>query len=136
MRLGKVGGNYDKQVTSYIAPDFGLQDYGYGYALAKTILEAKDPATAWIAMNDRLVIGALSYLREQKIRVPDDLSLVGFDNLDIAAWYDPPITSVDQVIPKVFRESVARLVASIQVPQNNTSIEDWILPKLIIRKTT
>jgi DNA-binding LacI/PurR family transcriptional regulator len=59
LRLGKVGGNYDKQVTSYIAPDFGLQDNGYGYALAKTILEAKDPATAWIAMNDRLVIGAL-----------------------------------------------------------------------------
>ena len=68
--------------------------------------------------------------------MPDDLALVGFDNLDIAAYYDPPITSVDQVIPEVFRESVARLVSSIQVPQSNTCTEDWILPNLIIRKTT
>lgn len=134
--LDKVQGDYDTQVTSYTAPDFGLQDYGYGYALAKIILDARDPATAWIAMNDRLVIGALSYLREQKIRVPDDVSLVGFDNLDIAAWYDPPITSVDQVIPKVFRETVARLVDSIQDPPSDGGTEEWILPELIVRKTT
>ncbi|MDA0347094.1 MAG: LacI family DNA-binding transcriptional regulator [Verrucomicrobia bacterium] len=134
--LEKFKGDFASQVSSYTAPGFGLQDYGYGYSLAKTVLDIKDPATAWIAMNDRLAIGALSHLRERKIEVPEKLALVGFDNLDISSWYDPPLTTVDQVIPKLFREVVARLVSSINEPLKNATSIDWIFPELIIRKTS
>lgn len=133
--LAKNKGDYSSQVRSYTAPGFGFQDCGYGYSLAKTIFEAGDPATAWIAMNDRLAIGALTFLREQRIRVPQDLSIVGFDNLDISPWYDPPLTTVDQLIPKIFTEAVSKLRESIQDPALIKLSNDWILPELIIRKT-
>ena len=134
--IEKQGGEYDVHVQSYMESGFGFQDYGYGYSLAQTILRAEDAATAWVAMNDRLAIGALSYLREQGIRVPQDIAVVGFDNLDITPWYDPPLTTVDQVIPKIFREAVARLIQSIQDPESICDTDDWILPELIVRKTS
>lgn len=134
--LDKYFGDYDAQVCSYTAPDFGLQDYGYGYRLAEMVLQTGRLETAWIAMNDRLVIGALSFLREQNVRVPEDVALVGFDNLDISSWYDPPLTTVDQVIPRLFREAVARLVLSITDLKEYRVSETWILPELIIRKTS
>ena len=132
----KHGLTYEGSVTSYVEEGFGLQDYGYGHSLAKTVLAKKDPATAWIAMNDRLAIGALTHLREQGIKVPDDLAVVGFDNLDISPWYDPPLTTVDHVIPKIFREAVATLIQQIQSPSNESPSKEWILPEIIVRKTS
>jgi DNA-binding LacI/PurR family transcriptional regulator len=134
--LETFGGDYDSQVNSYTAEGFGLQDYGYGYSLAETVLGSGGSETAWIAMNDRLVIGALSYLRENKVRVPEDVALVGFDNLDISSWYYPPLSTVDQVIPKLFREAVTRLVALFNQPMDIPVSKTWVLPKLIIRETS
>lgn len=132
----KHGSEYETCVTSYVEEGFGLQDYGYGHSLAKTVLEKKDPATAWIAMNDRLAIGALTHLRKKGIAVPEDLAVVGFDNLDISPWYDPPLTTVDHVIPKIFREAVATLIQQIQSPTNDEPAKEWILPEIIVRKTS
>lgn len=128
--------SYAQCVSSYVELGFGLQDYGYGYSLAKTVLEKGDQATAWIAMNDRLAIGALTYLREKGIAVPQDLAVVGFDNLDISPWYDPSLTTVDHVIPKLFREAVATLIKQIQDPSDVNPVKEWILPELIVRDTS
>lgn len=135
--IGRFQGDYSEQVKSYTKEGFGLQSYGYGYSLAKIVQASGDNATAWIANNDRLAIGALSYLREQKIRVPDQRAVVGFDNLDISPWFDPPLTTVDQVVPKIFREAVAKLIQSVRNPARLIEPqEDWIMPELIIRKTS
>ena len=134
--IEKFKGNYTRQVKSYTEVGFGLQDYGYGYSLAKNILSSEDNSSAWIAMNDRLAIGALSYLRERSIDVPEQIAVVGFDNLDISSWYDPPITTVDQVVSKVFREAVDRLIQSVQNSDNCPKEVEWILPELVIRKTS
>jgi DNA-binding LacI/PurR family transcriptional regulator len=132
----KHNARYSESVSSYTEEGFGLQDCGYGYSLAKTILDKGDKATGWIAMNDRLAIGALTYLREKKMRVPEDLSVVGFDNLDISPWYDPPLTTVDHLIPKIFREAVAILIQAVQNPSQTEPIKQWILPELIVRKSS
>ncbi len=132
----KHGASYDDCVTSYVEEGFGFQDYGYGYSLAKTVLSRDDKATAWVAMNDRLAIGAMTYLKEQGIRVPEDLAVVGFDNLDISPWFDPPLTTVDHVIPKIFREAVATLIQQIQSPSYEDPVKEWILPEIIVRKTS
>jgi DNA-binding LacI/PurR family transcriptional regulator len=87
-------------------------------------------------MNDRLAIGALAYLREQKILVPEDVAIVVFDNLDISPWYDPPPTTVDQVVPNIFREAVARHIQLVQQPAELGQEVNWILLVLIVRKTT
>ncbi|MCB1123471.1 MAG: LacI family transcriptional regulator [Verrucomicrobiae bacterium] len=134
--IRKHDGAYQDQVRSYTDATFGLQDFGYGYSLAKKILKSGDPATAWIAMNDRLAIGALRFLKERGFQVPEDRALVGFDNLDVSPWFDPPLTTVDQVIPKVFNRAVDTLIEVIQTPEQVEPNKQWILPELIIRKTT
>jgi LacI family transcriptional regulator, xylobiose transport system transcriptional regulator len=53
------------------------------------------PPTAIVAPNDMAAIGAITKLKEMKLKVPEDVAVVGFDNITIARWYDPPLTTVE-----------------------------------------
>ena len=54
------------------------------------------PPTAIVAPNDMAAIGAITMLKELNRRVPEDIAVVGYDNIKIAEWYDPALTTVDQ----------------------------------------
>jgi LacI family repressor for deo operon, udp, cdd, tsx, nupC, and nupG len=54
------------------------------------------PPTAVAAPNDMAAIGAITKLKELGRRVPEDVAVVGFDNIAISEWYDPTLTTVDQ----------------------------------------
>jgi LacI family repressor for deo operon, udp, cdd, tsx, nupC, and nupG len=59
-------------------------------------MELPAPPTAIVAPNDMAAIGAITKLKELNRRVPEDVAVVGYDNIAIAEWYDPPLTTVDQ----------------------------------------
>ena len=65
-----------------------------GAAAAAQLLEAEPGLTAILALNDSLAVGALAALRERGIRVPDDISVIGFDDMPIARDVTPPLTTV------------------------------------------
>jgi LacI family transcriptional regulator len=65
-----------------------------GYALAHELMALPDPPDALFCMSDSIAVGALGALSELGIRVPQDLSLIGFDNRNIAAHQRPPLTTV------------------------------------------
>ncbi|WP_440708980.1 LacI family DNA-binding transcriptional regulator [Herbiconiux sp. YIM B11900] len=67
-----------------------------GYELAEKALAATPAPTALICANDLMAIGAMEYCREVGLRVPDDVSVVGFDDLPIASMLTPQLTSVRQ----------------------------------------
>ena len=71
-----------------IAGDFTEQS---GYEAAKAILKMKPRPTAVFCANDSMAIGALSGFRDAGVRVPDDMALVGFDDIPIARFLDPPL---------------------------------------------
>lgn len=74
-----------------------------------------DPAaTAVFAANDQLALGLLRALSEAGRRIPDDVSVVGFDDLDDAAQYRPPLTTVRQDFDALGARAVAALVAAIE----------------------
>ena len=54
------------------------------------------PPTAIVTPNDMAAIGAITKLKELNRRVPEDVAVTGFDNIDVAEWYDPALTTVDQ----------------------------------------
>lgn len=73
-------------------------DYSYGHTLARELLErcpADARPTALIALNDRVAIGAMAYLRQVGIAVPEQMSVVGYDNLGVTEFLSPPLTSID-----------------------------------------
>jgi DNA-binding LacI/PurR family transcriptional regulator len=73
--------------------------------------------TAVFAANDDMAIGVVRALTEAGLRVPDDISGVGFDDIPLAAYVTPPLTTVRQPFDAVAREGLRLLVRAIQVPE-------------------
>lgn len=72
-----------------------------GYAAARTLLGRADRPTAIFAANDLQALGVYQAAREAGLRIPEDLSVVGFDDLPVVAWVDPPLTTVHQPLTEM-----------------------------------
>ena len=70
--------------------------YESGYRAARQLLAMDDPPTAIFACNDLMAVGAISAAVELGRKVPDDLSVVGFDDVRLASFTNPPLTTVVQ----------------------------------------
>jgi LacI family transcriptional regulator len=87
-----------------------------GQRAAEAIL-ALDPAvTAIVAYNDLMAIGAMRGIRATDRRVPDDVSVVGFDDVDLAAFVDPPLTTIAQSTGEMGRWAVDQLTRRLGRP--------------------
>jgi LacI family transcriptional regulator len=87
--------------------------------LTPRLMVLEDPPTAVVTINDLSTIGALLALRSLGLRVPQDVSIVGFDDVPGSVLYDPPLTTVAQPVHEIGQraiELVARRVASPDVP--------------------
>jgi DNA-binding LacI/PurR family transcriptional regulator len=72
-----------------------------GCAAARSLLALPERPTAIFAANDLQALGVYQAAREAGLRIPDDLSVVGFDDLPVAAWVDPPLTTVHQPLTEM-----------------------------------
>jgi LacI family transcriptional regulator len=66
-----------------------------GYCFTKEILQGSNPPTAIFVTNNQMTIGALSALNELKTRIPEDISLISFDDMEWYSFLNPPITTVE-----------------------------------------
>jgi LacI family transcriptional regulator len=106
-----------------------------GYQAALHLLKLPSRPTALVAINDLLAIGALRAAEDLSLRVPKDLSLVGYDDIPIAKYLVPRLTTVSKDVVKIGREAVKLLLARIQEP--HWSYQSIELPaRLIIREST
>jgi LacI family transcriptional regulator len=87
---------------------------GSGWTVAHTLLKFPDPPTAIFACNDMMAIGALRAASETGRRVPADLAIVGFDNIELAAYTTPPLTTVGQPILDMGRISAGLIIERIK----------------------
>ncbi len=83
-------------------------------AAATSLLAASDPPTALFAVTDAMAIGALRAARERGLRVPADLAVVGMDDIELAAYTDPPLTTVRVAKETMGRLAAERLIALIE----------------------
>jgi LacI family transcriptional regulator len=84
-----------------------------GFEAAKRLLRLRPRPTAVFAANDISALGVLAAVREAGLRVPEDLSLVGFDDIPLAAQVHPPLTTVRQPMQQMGRSAVNALLAMI-----------------------
>jgi len=89
--------------------DFRVQG---GYQHAKALLGLRKPPTAIFAGNDLSALGVLRAAREASLRVPDQLSVVGFDDLPLSAWTTPALTTVHQPLTEMSALAVRLLLES------------------------
>lgn len=106
-----------------------------GQRAAELLLAEPEPPTAVVCYNDLIAIGALRAARNAGLRVPDDLSIVGFDDIEMAAWTDPPLTTIRQPTGLLGRWAVERLAAALRgeaIDAAPVALE----PTLVLRAST
>lgn len=106
-----------------------------GYLGAQTILKAKQRPTAIIAGNDMMAAGALKALQEVGLRVPDDMSLIGYDNIELSSYLVPSLSTIEQPKERLGANAVDLLLDRIKNPDSplrTITLE----PHLIARQST
>jgi LacI family transcriptional regulator, fructose operon transcriptional repressor len=105
-----------------------------GYAAALDLLGLPEPPSALFMGNNLLMTGALKAIRHKKLRIPDDISLVGHDELPWMALLDPGITVTSQPVYELGRTAIERLMARIQ-GDTQPPRELRLQPALIVRQS-
>lgn len=94
-----------------IAGDF---DYASGFAAGAELLARPDRPSAIFAASDQMALGVYEAARQQGLRIPDDLSVIGFDDLPEAGWASPPLTTVRQPLSEMGSLAARTLVRLIR----------------------
>jgi len=106
-----------------------------GYPYAKQLLARKKPFTALFAYNDISAIGAIRAIQEASLRIPQDVSVVGFDDIPWAAFHSPSLTTVRQPLVKMGQMAAEALLRMIENDGDQSS-EIAIEPTLVVREST
>lgn len=127
-----------------------MQEFGLGDAMqisegahtedggergAREILATRPLPTAIFASNDLCAIGAMNVLEEAGIRIPEDISLIGYDNTTLAALRHISLSSIHQPGRDMGRTAVDRLTERL-TGARTTSLHDVVAPGLVVRSTT
>ena len=107
--LDAAGITFDPELV--IGGDF---DYASGFAAGTELLTRSDRPTAIFAASDQMALGVYEAARRQGLRIPDDLSVIGFDDLPEAGWASPPLTTVRQPLSEMGSLAARTLVRLIR----------------------
>lgn len=115
LTLERLAGYQEALTQAGIALDPGLLHEGdftlaAGAAAAKALLALPERPTALFCCSDEMAIGALQVLRRSGLRVPEDISLAGFDDIAFAAYTEPPLTTIAQPAEAFGQRAVAMLL--------------------------
>ena len=94
---------------------------------------------AVFASNDQMALGVLKAAKEVGLSVPDDLAIVGFDDIPESAYFSPPLTTIKQGLTEMGATTVNMLYESIEsreIGEENSPCVAWITPQLIVRKSS
>ena len=124
------------QEDQVFAPDAAYQE---GYAYAQKLLGRRVDFTALFAFDDASAIGAIRAFLDAGLRVPEDVSVVGFDDIQNAAYHNPRLTTVRQPLREMGRTAARVLLERINAPdQRNDKAGSFVIvdPELIVRDST
>jgi LacI family transcriptional regulator len=107
-----------------------------GYRAGLDLCARRERPDAIFAANDMMALGCLFALTEHGLRVPDDIALAGFDDVPIARFASPPLSTVRVRIAELGRLAFERLVAAIDGDPDATRIHERLACELVVRQST
>jgi DNA-binding LacI/PurR family transcriptional regulator len=108
-----------------------------GYAVTRKLLARREPFTALFAFNDISAIGAIRALRENGLRVPKDVSVIGFDDIQSAAFQNPALTTVRQPLQQMGKIAAETLLRRITRPGQGSKVgQITVKPEIVLREST
>lgn len=108
----------------------------HGRAAAHGLLQLPEPPTALVALNDMHALGACAAARDRSLSVPDDISVVGIDDIALAELVHPPLTTVHQPIEKLSEAAVDLLTRRIKGEDGPSPQQLVFEPHLVLRAST
>ena len=105
-----------------------------GYRAVEALFRSRQEPTAILALSDQLALGAIEWMTQRRISVPQDVSVVGFDNIPAAASADPPLTTVHQDHAEKGRLAGRMLVA--QLHEEGSPGTGLLATRLVVRGST
>jgi DNA-binding LacI/PurR family transcriptional regulator len=106
-----------------------------GVATGRRLLARRDRPTAIIAGNDLQALGVYQAAREARLHIPEDLSVVGFDDLPIARWVSPPLTTIRQPLIEM-AQAAAELVLTLARGDEPSQVRVELATELVVREST
>ena len=131
----QLGIDVSPRLTVQLETDLASPELGY--RVTRRLLDRKARFTALFAFNDVSAIGAIEALRSQGSDVPGDISVVGFDDIQSAAFQRPQLTTVRQPLKKMGMIAAETLLRRIARPDDDSYPRQIVIePELVVRKST
>lgn len=106
-----------------------------GYLAVEELLDRKIDFTALVIANDQMALGAMRALRQKGMHIPQDISVVGFDNMPESAFFEPPLTTIHQDFDALGKQGIEYLLEQIHAANAPTE-QRLIQPYLVHREST
>ena len=121
--------------TDLVYPLPTKDTFAAGYAVGKQLLASHYRPTALLCSDDEVAIGVMRACREAGSKIPDDLAVVGFDNLPVASFAGAPLTTISQPVEEAGRKAAELLLKDICAGERSSPQTVVLQPKLIIRES-
>jgi LacI family transcriptional regulator len=106
-----------------------------GYVAARALLGHDPRPTAVFAANDAMAVGLLGALRDANVAVPGDMAVVGFDDIAIARYLSPPLTTVSVDMSELGRRAVQLLLDSFNSVESGSGLRELLPARLVVRES-
>ena len=125
---------YDPSLV-LIAESLRMNEIKESYSVLADFLQLSEPPTAIFVMADLMAIGILRAVKEMGLRVPEDISIMGFDNIAISAFTDPPLTTIKQPKKKMGATAMQLLIDLIR--HKRVEKKKILMPtEVVVRQST
>ena len=133
--LANYGIPFDEALVRYIEEPFeGLATSTYDCVLS--LLQISDPPTGIFCFNDLMALGAYDAIRKSNLRIPEDVAIVGFDNVEmLAAQIHPPLTTIELPMFEMGQLAILMLLAGGEIAQDEPPVQHVIECPLIVRRS-
>ena len=101
-----------------VGNEFSIQN---GYLETKLLLESDNPPTAIFTLSNTITLGALKAIREAALKIPEDISIISFDNYTYMDFLEPPVTRIGQPTEDMAKLAIKILFDRIESVPNSTS---------------
>ncbi|WP_258359280.1 LacI family DNA-binding transcriptional regulator [Moorella sulfitireducens] len=126
--LAEAGIAYNEDIVIH-----GTHDWEDGYRAILTILERDQQPDAVFAASDPKALGVIKAIKEKGLRVPEDIAVMGYDNLDMSELMDPPLTTMAQPFYEVGQRAAERLIKLIDCKRKPRPLIEKLPAQLLVR---
>jgi DNA-binding LacI/PurR family transcriptional regulator len=134
LALSQYNLDFDPELVSCIEADEELAEMGYTGAIK--LLTKPNPPTAIFVTSDYKAVGAMQAVKDLGMKVPDDISIIGYDDVITSPFLEPSLTTVNQNTLAVGRRAAEMLLFEWRQTDQAGLLKEEIVPKLIVRDST